>query len=315
MNTEVNQPITFPKVHKPFLFRLSISLIVCSWLAYNVEWSELAYQIKHLNLLYVLLALVSVLSCILISCYKWYILCRLNGKVSFYQCFRWYYIGFFFNNFLPGSIGGDVSRVVYASKSLGSQQAVASVSVERLFAGIALIGITVTGVLTVNISASLLGQVFIFFLILSFIVVAIFLKPFEKLMIRLFKGKVIPFYQAIDQYKHNRYTLWLLLFYSILFQIFFVLVTTFLFKSMGVFVPFMAQLGFVSIISILTMIPISINGIGIREGAYVYLFALVGISETVSITVSLLFFVLVLIGTSIGGLFWLLEKEQVIQKG
>lgn len=310
MYTDVRQRISVNGISKQLMFRLFISVFACIFLAYKVDWSMFTNQLKQLQFGYVSLAFTCVIVCIVISAYKWFLLCRLNGEVSFYQCFRWYYIGFFFNNFLPGSIGGDVSRIIYASKAIGTQQAVASVSVERLFAGIALILTTVTGIISINSGASLWGQVSIFLLLISLLLAVVFLKPCEKRMIRLFGDKVSLFYKAIDQYKHKRDVLWLLLLYSILFQIFFVLVTTFLFKAMGVSVSFMAQLGLVSIISILTMIPVSINGIGIREGAYAYLFALIGVAESISITVSLLFFVLVLIGTSIGGLFWIVEKNK-----
>lgn len=310
MEANVKQKIVTNGVNKQLILRLAVSIGAMVFLAYKVNWNEFVTQLKHLQFSFVLIAFLCVLACIVVSAYKWFLLCRLNGQVSFYQCFRWYYIGFFFNNFLPGSIGGDVSRIVYASKSLGSQQAVASVSVERLFAGIALVVTTITGVITVNISTSVWGQVSIFLAIISILLAVVFLKPMEILMVRIFGEKMIPFYTAIEQYKHKKKVLWLLFFYSILFQIFFVLVTTFLFKAMGVTVPFMAQLGFVSIISILTMIPISINGIGVREGAYAYLFGLIGVAEATSVTVSILFFVLVLVGTSIGGLFWILEKNK-----
>ncbi|QOY38317.1 lysylphosphatidylglycerol synthase transmembrane domain-containing protein [Anaerobacillus isosaccharinicus] len=310
MNTELKQQARLGGISKKFVLRLFISSFACLFLAYKIDWSEFANQLKDLHLMYLFLAFAAVITCIVISAYKWFLLCRLNGEVTFYQCFRWYYIGFFFNNFLPGSIGGDVSRIIYASKVLGSQQAVASVSVERLFAGIALIVTTVTGILSINEGASLLGQVSIFVMMISFFIAVIFFKPFEKFMIRIFGEKITSFYKAIEQYKQKSQILWLLLFYSILFQIFFVFVTTYLFKAMGVSVPFMAQVAFVSIISILTMIPISINGIGVREGAYAYLFALVGVAEFISITVSLLFFILVLVGTSIGGLFWITEKNR-----
>lgn len=143
MNTELKQQVRLGGISKKFVLRLLISSFACLFLAYKVDWNEFANQLKELQLMYLFLAFAAVITCIVISAYKWFLLCRLNGEVTFYQCFRWYYIGFFFNNFLPGSIGGDVSRIIYPSKLLGSQQAVASVSVERLFAGIALIVTTV----------------------------------------------------------------------------------------------------------------------------------------------------------------------------
>ena len=54
---------------------------------------------------------------------------------------RLYYIGLFFNNFLPGSVGGDLVRIVYLGKITDVSRATASVAVERLTSGVALIAI------------------------------------------------------------------------------------------------------------------------------------------------------------------------------
>ena len=56
---------------------------------------------------------------------------------------RLYYIGLFFNNFLPGSVGGDVVRIYYLGKKTGVSTATTSVLFERITSGGALVGIVI----------------------------------------------------------------------------------------------------------------------------------------------------------------------------
>lgn len=292
-----------------FLLKLSVSSIAIIYLVLRVDWSAFIDHLQEMKGIFVILSFASVIGSIIVSGYKWFLLCRLHGNVSFRECFRWYYIGFFFNNFLPGSIGGDVLRIYFASKKLGAQPAIASVTVERLFAGVSLVTCSVTGLMFYNMGNSVLLQISLFIAILVLIYCFIFASSFQKLVIKLLGKKVVPFYETIEMYKKHKGILLKLIVLSFAFQLFYILVSSFLFLAMDVSIPFVAQVGFISLISILTMIPISINGLGVREGAYVFLFSTLGVAESVSLAVSLMFFMLVLIGTSIGGIIWLFEKR------
>lgn len=299
-------------------FSLPVKIVVSSlaivYLAFRIDWGAFLQHLREMNLFFVTLSFATVIASIIVSGYKWYILCKLHGNVSFHECFRWYYIGFFSNNFLPGSIGGDILRIFFASKKLGSQQAIASVTVERLFAGIALLTCSVTGFIFFRAGGSVHLQILVFITILILVYSFIFAKPFQQIVKKLVGEKVAPFYETIETYKQHKGTLGKLIILSFAFQLCYIFVSSFLFLALDVTVPFIAQVGFISLISILTMIPISINGIGVREGAYVFLFATLGVAESISLAVSLMFFVLVLIGTSIGGIIWTFEKNKVKTK-
>ena len=58
------------------------------------------------------------------------------------------------------------------------------------------------------------------------------------------------------------------------------------------------------------MIPVSLNGLGVREASYVLFFQSIGVPEGIALSVSLLFFFLVTISSLIGGLFWLMERRE-----
>lgn len=64
----------------------------------------------------------------------------------------------------------------------------------------------------------------------------------------------------------------------------------------------------ITLISFITMLPISVNGLGVREGCYVLFFSELGVPMEIALTVSLLLFVMVSISSLAGGLFWMAER-------
>ena len=73
----------------------------------------------------------------------------------------------------------------------------------------------------------------------------------------------------------------------------------------GVQIPFLSILAVVIIVNFLISLPISISGIGIREGGYITLLKLYGIDESMSLVLSLLDFALYVIPVLIGSLLFI----------
>lgn len=70
------------------------------------------------------------------SCWKWKIILDLKRKLPFMQLFRIYFIGYFFSNILPSTVGGDVVRSYYSGNLIENQAyAAVAVFVER-FSGV-----------------------------------------------------------------------------------------------------------------------------------------------------------------------------------
>ena len=64
-----------------------------------------------------------------------------------------------------------------------------------------------------------------------------------------------------------------------------------LFRSFGIEVSFLHLLVIITLISVITMIPVSLNGLGVREASYVLFFQSIGVPEGIALSVSLLFFI------------------------
>ncbi|OEH84975.1 hypothetical protein BHU72_07225 [Desulfuribacillus stibiiarsenatis] len=290
--------------------RIMVSIGVLLYLFYRIDWQDVTRNIQSADYKFIVAAFFATQLAIFISGIKWHILCKSTSNVGFWESLRWYYIGFFFSNFLPGSIGGDAPRIYYASKKMGLANAVASITVERVFAGIALVLTALIGFIGAQSMTEFSYHLVILTGVFAILYIMLFNNSVIRFMTRRFGKSIQNFYQTIDHYKNQKRLLWKLLAYSVAFQFCFVWITDLLYRALGVEVNFLYQLAFVAIISAITMIPVSVNGLGVREGSYSYFFAIIGIAEATSITVSLLFYVIVLLATSVGGLFWIIEKKE-----
>lgn len=90
-----------------------------------------------------------------------------------------------------------------------------------------------------------------------------------------------------------------------------------LFKAMNINIPIIYHLAFVPAIQIISLIPVTISGFGIREGAFVHFYGLIGIEPTVAFSVSILnFLILIGIPAFIGGIISIvsqIHKKDVIR--
>jgi hypothetical protein len=234
------------------------------------------------------------------------------------KLFNFYMVGLFFNNFLPTKIGGDVVRVHDVARHSGrTAEAAASVIGERLLAGLAL-GLTAALALLASyqVSGGFSGVV-IAVIIISGGIIAIFAsRSLRQLAGRWIKlPNVFNIRQRLSRLSDSLYlslkdrkmVAWVLVL-SMVFQALVVLLAHVIFLALGVQVPLVYSFLFIPIISAIQMLPISVSGFGVREGAYVYFFGSVGLGATHAVTASLMFWALVALVSLWGGVLFALRK-------
>src|SRR6478609_4377673 len=123
------------------------------WLVTMIDWDEAFRIMKEGSPFYFVLAFLAIQITVATSIWKWKMLIQSsekklrNDQVSPTYLGKLYYIGLFFNNFMPGSVGGDVVRIYYLGKKTHVATATTSVLFERITAGFALIGIVLISAL------------------------------------------------------------------------------------------------------------------------------------------------------------------------
>jgi uncharacterized protein (TIRG00374 family) len=123
-------------------------------------------------------------------------------------------------------------------------------------------------------------------------------------------NSIKEFYKAFKIYKNKRKTLAIGIGYSVLVQVIIILINYFIAKGLSLPIPIFALIAYIPIITVISLIPITINGLGLREAAYVHFFCLLNISEGQAMSLSLVFFVTSVIASCAGGIVFVFLSHQ-----
>lgn len=314
------------------LIRIIISVGLIVWLGFQLNWESLWQAVRQSNFLYIFIALLAIQITVFSSIWKWRALLNASfpkekNIVPFSYLGKLYYIGLFFNNFLPSSVGGDIARVFYLGKKVGVPPATASVGFERLTSGAALVMILLGSAFLVPTArpflGAILGVTFVFLLLFFILWALVYQSPkkkeshteqlednrFQK-WIRKGRKLLLELGQSFGDYGKQGFKWWLLIIaLSFAFQLGLVWINGLLFQAFHIEVPVVQLVVIITLISALTMLPVSINGLGVREVSYVFFFQQLGIAQEIALSVSLLFFILVSLTSIIGGFCWVLERR------
>jgi uncharacterized membrane protein YbhN (UPF0104 family) len=79
-------------------------------------------------------------------------------------------------------------------------------------------------------------------------------------------------------------------------------------NALGFRLPVSALAVFVPLISLAGMLPISVNGLGIREALYLLLFGRIGVPADAAVSMALLYFAVTLAASLPGGVVYALQR-------
>lgn len=316
---ELAQNLSQTKVNKSSLYvtliKVTVSLFLLGLLLYKSNLDKYLDIVQKSSPIYLLLALLVTVLSILLSAYKWQILVHAQGfRVPLRNLTASYFVGLFFNNFMPTSIGGDLVRVYDLRKMIkNGPAAAASVVAERVLASFTLGLIVLCGVmLSSGLAAKykLLVLVFVALCIVALLGIlqahrlGSFLSRFEAGLLKK-AGTMIDSVRSCISHKPS---LVMVLVYSLAFQFMVVAINMLIAKALGLHVPVAYALLSIPIIFAITMLPVSMNGLGVREAGYVYFFSQVGLSTEEAVAISIFFFLVVTLVSLIGGGIFALRK-------
>lgn len=301
------------------LARVAVSVGALLFVLSRVDLAVMGAAMRGLSPLWAALTILAVLASIVVSTWKWSILLNVRGySLPFLRLFRHYMVGLFFNNFLPTSVGGDVVRAIETGQDIDDMpEGAASVLAERLIAAVALGTTAAVGLLFAPASMQATVAVAIV-LIVSIGLVALFLAPSRtsKMMASAMGGRfssaanwVSSAVTALRKTLRSGRAVFSVFLLSILFQILVATVNYAIFQALDHPVGIGSCIVYTSIISAVTMVPISISGHGVREAGYAYFFGLAGVPAGVAVAASLLFFVVVALTTLPGGLLFAVGRK------
>ncbi|NPV92770.1 MAG: flippase-like domain-containing protein [Firmicutes bacterium] len=294
------------------VIRGTVSLLLLGTLLYLIDWRQGWEALLQMNPAYLTLAVFWIVIAVVVSVIKWGLILKAQGlEVPWRELWQAYWIGLFFNNFLPSSIGGDAVRILNIGNSTGDSAGAAySVIVERTLATTAL---AMVGIIASVFAGEMwpgLRLFFIMILLVSSVLAGLLLVGKVPYFLQNRKGRVAGFLKGFISHGgrigRNPKAIFWVIFWSVGFQMANVAVFCALFQGLG-----LAQVGWlqasllVPAAGAIAMLPLGINGYGVREGAYVFLLGPLGVDKSLALTASLLFAFLVSFSSLWGGLLWL----------
>ncbi len=301
------------------LLRFIVGIGLVFFLFWKIGAIEILAELKNVEPIYISFAIALFPIAVIIISIRWRLLLSAHSiDIPFRKIVAYYLVGFFFNNFLPTVVGLDIIRAVYASGTYGKKaECFASVVSEKV---IGLFAILLLGIFFLPIF--ILRDRFILFIFLGlfaltiFFIIGIFFFPTKERLKKLswlfrirflskLKDKIKRFYDALYYYKDKRVVLLQTLFLSFLYQVILITVFYSIGRALAVTIPYYYYLAFIPVINIGSMIPLTPNGIGIRESLCVYLFGLAGVESSQSMLISMIFFGVALLISLFGAVIYI----------
>lgn len=303
------------------LLKAVVSAALLAFLLSRIDFRDLGEIISEVQPGLLALGVVIFLMANAASVIKWHMIIEAQGAaVSFIYLTSLFYIGLFFNNFLPTNFGGDVIRAYKLSRVTGrTADAFGSVAVDRLSSVFALLLIaSVLALIQLRLlSAQMITIILSMFIACLLLILLLFNRKAAARIggVRLLRNDPFGlrqgasrFYHSMHDLSYSRKTMVYVFLLSLVYQVLHILTFYFLSLSLGIDVPLFYYFLFVPIALVAGMIPISLNGLGVREGAWIILFGQVGVSAAKAFSVSMLGFLVISFISLAGGILYLFDR-------
>jgi glycosyltransferase 2 family protein len=286
------------------LVKILVSLAALAMVLRLVSVTELKHSISSIPLPTIALIVTIFFLGQLLSSYKWWLLACSGGiAVPWHLAFRAYFVGMFVNCFGLGTVGGDVARgLVLGSASNRKATALASVFADRVH------GLTVLALICVVAMAAFdrhpIASEYVVFLILCIVGVVFgwYFGPTLALKWLPKEGALQARMREIaGTFPHNIVTIAYVSGISLLFHLLQISMHQIMAFGFGIHIPWRILLITIPVINILCTLPISWNGLGVRENGYAF-FLVPLISREEAIAFGAMWLLAMTTSSAIGGL-------------
>jgi uncharacterized protein (TIRG00374 family) len=256
---------------------------------------------------------------------RWMLLLRSKNIITkYFFLLRLYLIGILYNNFFPGTIGGDAYKAhrVFREHNTPKKSFIdfaSCIFLDRFFG--LMTAVTIATIIIIfrdkeiyhpNFLLSSHLIITMYYFGLTIFLMLLFSKKFE-MFIKMLPASWINsrmlldhFFKSINIFSifelHKKKLLTIITISFIFYFISFVGTPFFLLYSLHRPIDYLTLLCILPFLNLIVMLPISIGGIGVRETTYVYFLSFLNISPEVSLSVGLLISGITIVNGLIGGI-------------
>lgn len=274
------------------------------YIAVKVDVREAAQVIGDANPYWVGLSILLVFVMIVPMAWRWQKLLHAGGvRERLVWLVRAYFVGFAVGQVLPTSVGGDASRVYETARRHRGQAAAitGSVLVERAIGGAVTLFLAAVGFLLAigryPIGAYLWIELLLVFgaAVLGFVFFSRTARARLVLLVPLARRLRIErparaVYEGIHSYRSHRGTLGVVMLLTIVVQLGGILSIYAAGRAVGIHVSILAYIVFGPLLFLVTLLPFTINGLGVREAFFVSFFARLDVPSDVAFACGFIFF-------------------------
>ena len=295
-----------------WLLRGAVSLGIAVYILGDVDTGDLVRALESVQVAPLAAAFVIYLVGQVLSAYKWFLLGSSVGlKGSLGEYLRFYFIGMFFNLFGPSTIGGDLVRALYLGGGRRPGLAINSVLFDRVsglallmaLGAVALVAFPQYG-FSWPLNAALAGGGIVLLIGWWTCPRLVRLLPERNRLRHQVETDLGPFWQ-------DRWLLGRVAVVSLAFHLTQVTVQYVVARAAGVVLPYSYCLIFHPVISVMTALPVSIAGLGVREGGYLYFLTRIDVDDSIAVTVGLCWFMVTVLAGLVGGVLFLASGAEL----
>lgn len=304
-----------------FLLKVVVSLGLLAFFLSTIDLSDFLGVLASAQVSYLIVALVAYFFSQIISSFRWALLARALGfKNPLTDFAAFYFIGMFFNLFAPSTVGGDVGRVFYLSRG-GSREKDARRAGSVGFATISVLADRAIGMgVLIWIGAVTLAafpgyaipaaiRYATFALALAFLLGGVSLP----LINRLFHSRDGALWKslgdALQVYRDRSRVIVRTALLSLAVHFLQGWMQVLMGRALAAEIPWSYGFIIYPLVGTFSALPISLNGIGLREGGYLFLLPLIGVSSEKAVAFGLLWFLIVALDSLVGGLVFILRRN------
>ena len=299
-NIQTKNSAGFLRFFSSGFFKIAVSAGLLVYIGYRFEIGKIMSNMWSANRLLLAGAVAVFVVSGVLGAVQWNFLLGFHGiRLGFSGTVARYFMGLFFNYLLPGFVGGDVIRV-YKTATISGQgtQSFTSTLADRVIGLFVLVLFSLAAFVFLPsgpANRALPVAVFMFLMLSGFIALFAF-KSFGSLLKRMF-GRLMPqsfgeklsaVYGEMHGLTRSPLTLLTVFVLSCTIQITRIGVHYLCAQAVGIELSFAWFALFVPVIEIISSLPISLGGVGVRETIAFMLFSAVGVDKSVVVSYTLL---------------------------
>lgn len=293
-------------------WRVGISMIACSFILKKIDLQVILNIITGLDWFNFIIAVSIYFISYILVFLRWKMLLNAQGvHLPVLLVLSHFSGGVFLNLFLPSTIGGDLARTLGLSTHTKSRSSIAaSVFLDRLSA---FVGLVLVSLVSIIFGHRIIGEPAVYWMVFSMVGIAgcMLLIIFNNGVYSWFnrsvhkKGlieNIHKLHAEIYFFRTHFPVLGLNLLYSMAIHTGCALFSYFILCSLGAKINIIYTLVFGPVITLITVLPISIGGLGVRDMSSIFFYAKAGVSKDIAVAMSMLNFAMVIVFGFIGGI-------------